>query len=301
MADNYRKEDTRIRYLVKRMMKRKIGLLMMLAMMVTAVSACGGREKDTGEDVFSQEASPDDEYDDTADMADGQQPDQLEDATDPEGNSAETADVDAADPERQESPALMTKQESDGVGEEKKSYKKGYYEIGQKDMGYLFLPDTMVLQDAEDGYYRFIDNRRSVEFAYFDYPLPEAYSRYVDGLLNNSQAYYEIGTENSDDYKIAMVSNPMNDGTYDMGYSFLINNAKDPNSSIGIVIATKKDNKEMQKMAGDILASWHADQKFDLTIGSNQSVYAPAQANEDEESADSEENAEQEDAEQSEE
>ncbi|MDE6627406.1 MAG: hypothetical protein K2O59_01660 [Lachnospiraceae bacterium] len=286
------------------MMKRRIGLLVMLMMLVTAVSACGGKEKDTVEDAFSQESSQDegsDDATDTADIVDDLQSDPPEDATDPEEVSTDMTDVDPNDSVKQESPALMAKQVADGDNEEKKSYKKGYYEIGQEDMGYLFLPDTMVLQDAEDGYYRFIDNRKSVEFAYFDYSLTEAYNRYVDGLLNNSQAYYEIGTENSSDYKIAMVSNPMNDGVYDMGYSFLINNTRNPNSSIGIIISTKKDNKEMQKIAGEILASWHADQKFDLTMGTNQSVYAPAQADEDEESTESEANEEQADEEKAEE
>lgn len=271
---------------------------MMLLMLVTVVSACGGKEKDTGEDAFSHESSVDDESDGAADMINDQQSDPLDYAVDAEELSSDQAEVGSGKPEGQESPAIMTKQVDDGGSEEKRSYKKGYYEIGQENMGYLFLPDTMVIQDAEDGYYRFIDNKKSVEFAYFDYSLAEAYSRYVEGLLNNSQAYYEIGTENGDKFKIAMVSNPMNDGAYDMGYSFLINNTKSPNSSIGIIIATKKDNREMQKIAGDILASWHGDQKFDLTTETNQSVYAPAQADpEAGESLDSEVDEEQEDAE----
>ena len=121
------------------------------------------------EDAFSQETSQDEGSDDaadtadTADIADDMQSDPPEDATDPEEISTDMADVDPDDTVKQESPALMAKQAADGDSEEKKSYTKGYYEIGQEDMGYLFLPDTMVLQDAEDGYYRFIDNRKSVE------------------------------------------------------------------------------------------------------------------------------------------
>lgn len=226
-------------------MKRKKTAVLILMIIMSVITACGEKEKESEQDAFQQV--------------------QATDQTMPEGESTEKKEHEEK-PSKVESVPSM----SDQKKAEEKNFSKGYYEVGQENMGYLYLPDTMIVLEAEDTYYHFGDNKKSVEFAYFDYDLSEAYSRYVDGLMNNSQAYYEVGDKDKD-YRILMVNNPLNDGAYDMGYVFIIKNPKTKETSIGIIVSVKKDNKEMQEIAGDILASWHGNQMFDLEAPINKS------------------------------
>lgn len=238
-------------------MKRvTVAFLFMTAALFLA--ACGEKADEPGQDAFVQDGT-------------------LEE-NEPESDNEETA-------AQEETPAEIKTEEMDVIPrsqgknrDEMRNFAKGYYEVGQDNMGYLFLQDTMLVQESEDAYYHFHDNKKSVEFAYFDYSLSEAYSRYVAGLMNNSQAYYEVGnTEN--DYRILMVNNPLNDGVYDIGYAFLVKNPRDVESTIGITVSVKKDSKDMQEMAGDILASWHNEQMFNLEVPMNQSAFGTSQAN----------------------